>query len=59
MTTVKQAYEDAANVFEIYADDQIAAKRWQSTAKSKRECEIRAEIWREAAKELRNAVKND
>lgn len=59
MTTIKQAYEDAANVFDVYADDQIAARRWQATIKDRRECEIRATVWREAANELRNAVKDD
>jgi hypothetical protein len=44
---------DIAETFETLASDQLASKRWQSTAKEKRECDIRAEIWRDAAEMLR------
>lgn len=52
----RSAYEHAAKVFETYASDQIASKRFQRSAKAKRECDIRAEVWNDAAAELRKAV---
>jgi hypothetical protein len=53
---IADAYVSAAVVFETYASDQIAAKRFQSTKKAKAECDLRAEIWNAAATELREAV---
>jgi hypothetical protein len=44
---------EIANHFETLASDQLSSKRWQSTAKAKHECDIRAEIWRDAAEMLR------
>lgn len=44
---------DIADAFDLYASDQLAARRWQSTAKGKRECEIRADVWKDAAEILR------
>lgn len=44
---------DIADAFETYASDQIASKRWQTTQRAKRDCEVRAEIWRQAASDLR------
>ncbi|MFZ5692428.1 MAG: hypothetical protein ACOY5F_14360 [Pseudomonadota bacterium] len=55
-TIIRSAYLSAAQVFEVYASDQIGSKRFQSTAKAKRECDIRAEVWNDAASELRKAV---
>lgn len=53
---IAAAYEDAAKVFETYASDQIASKRFQSTKKAKAECDLRASIWNDAAAELRKAA---
>lgn len=48
--------EGIADAFELFASDQIACMRFQSTQKGKRECEIRAAIWREAADILRSTI---
>lgn len=53
---IARAYISAAEVFETYASDQIASKRFQSTARDKRDCDTRAAIWNDAAKELREAA---
>lgn len=53
---IAAAYIAAAEAFEVYASDQIASKRWQTTAQEKRDCDIRAGIWADAAKELREAA---
>ncbi len=45
--------KELAEAFDTYADDQIASMRWQSTQKSKRECEIRSAVWRDAANLVR------
>lgn len=53
---IRAAYTSAAEVFDTYAGDQIASKRWARSEKARRECDIRAEIWTDAASELRKAV---
>jgi hypothetical protein len=53
---IAEAYESAANVFETYASDQIASKRFQSTQKDKAHCDLRASVWTDAAAELRKAA---
>lgn len=53
---VSKAYVAAAEVFEIYASDQIASQRFQSAKRAKAGCVLRAEIWNDAAKELRAAA---
>ena len=45
---------DIAETFELFASDQIAAKRWQHTVKGKTECDTKAAVWRDAANILRN-----
>lgn len=45
---------DIAAHFEDLAADQIGMKRFQTTTRNKRECEIRAEVWRDAASILRD-----
>ena len=45
--------EDIAYAFDVFASDQIACQRFQTTQKGKRECKIRAEIWKDAAEILR------
>jgi hypothetical protein len=47
---------EIADHFDTLASDQTAAKRWQQTQKSKRECDIRAEVWRDAAEMLRSTT---
>jgi len=51
--TNKQLLDEMAYRFEVYASDQIACRRFHATAKAKRDCDIKAEIWRDAASELR------
>lgn len=51
---VRKHFNDYADVLDIYASDQIAALRWQKTAKSKREVEIRSEVYADIARELRS-----
>lgn len=53
---IAAAYIAAAQVFETYASDQLASKRFQSTAKDKAACDARAAIWTDAANELRKAA---
>lgn len=47
---------DIADTFDMFASDQIASKRWQTTQRERRECDIRADVWRDAANILRNVV---
>lgn len=47
---------ELAEIFKTYASDQIGSMRWQQSARAKRECEIRAEIWRAAENMLRNTI---
>lgn len=56
---IAAAYISAAETFEVYASDQIASKRFQRTARDKRDCDTRAGIWTDAAKELRAAAAKD
>ncbi|WNV09990.1 hypothetical protein [Tardiphaga sp. 709] len=56
---ISSAYIAAAEVFETYASDQIASKRFQSTKRGKDACDIRAEIWSDAASELRKAATSE
>lgn len=44
---------DIAEYFEMLASDQLASKRWQSTKRAKDECDIRAQVWSDAAATLR------
>lgn len=53
ITYTADSLTDIAEAFELYASDQIASKRWQTTQRAKRDCEIRAEVWRLAAADLR------
>lgn len=53
---IAKAYISAAEVFETYASDQIASKRMHRQKGRKHECDVRAEIWNDAAKELRKAA---
>lgn len=52
----KHPYISAAEVFERYASDQIASKRFQITTRQKRDCDTRAAVWTDAANELRKAA---
>jgi hypothetical protein len=54
--TIAKAYISAAEVFETYASDQIASKRFHSGKRGKEDCDLRAEIWKDAANELRRAA---
>lgn len=58
MATVeeKHPYVSAAEVFETYASDQIASKRFQNTKRAKQDCDLRAAVWTDAANELRKAA---
>lgn len=47
---------EIAEAFETFASDQIASKRFQQTAKAKAECEIRANVWNDAAQMLRETT---
>ncbi len=51
--TVK-SLDEIADYFSTLASDQIACMRWQSTKRAKHECEIKAEVWEDAAMLLRN-----
>lgn len=53
---IAAAYIAAAEVFEVYASDQIACKRFQTTQRGKADCDLRANIWTDAANELRGAA---
>jgi hypothetical protein len=46
--------EDIAQMFEMYASDQLAMKTRYRTQKEKREADIRAEVWKSAADDIRN-----
>lgn len=50
------AYISAAEVFEVYASDQLASRRFQSGKRAQHECAIRAAVWTDAAAELRKAA---
>lgn len=52
-TYTAASLEEIAEAFETYASDQIACKRWQQTARAKRDCDIRAAVWNDAASILR------
>lgn len=56
---IAAAYIAAAEVFEVYASDQIACKRFQTTQRGKADCDLRASIWTDAANELRTSAKQD
>lgn len=45
---------DIADAFQQFGNDQMAAKRFQRTAKARTECDIRADVWLDAAKMLRD-----
>lgn len=53
---IADAYVSAAQAFEQYASDQVASKRFQTTKKDKAECDLRAGVWIDAARELRSAA---
>lgn len=46
--------DEIAMYFEILASDQIACIRFQVTKKAKAECQLKADIWNEAACILKN-----
>jgi hypothetical protein len=49
--------EDLASGFEMFASDQRACMgRISKTQRAKRDCAIRAEVWEDAAKILRNTT---
>lgn len=48
--------EDIAEVFDTFATQQDAAMRWQTTARAKTECSIKAAAWRDAASIIRNTT---
>jgi hypothetical protein len=48
-----QTLEEIASYFDVLASDQVASKRWQSTKRDKTECDIRADVWKDAAEILR------
>lgn len=45
---------ELAEAFEIFASDQRGAIRWQTTQRAKRDCEIKAVVWTDAATIIRN-----
>lgn len=55
---IASAYTAAADVFETYASDQDASKRFFGK-RARTFCEIRAATWRDAAAELRKAALNE
>jgi hypothetical protein len=48
--------EDIAKAFELYASNERAKKRFQTTKRGKEDCETRAKVWKLAADDLRNTT---
>jgi len=49
---VAKAFVQLAQLMRVYADDQHGSMRWQSTARARRECEVRAEVYNSIADEI-------
>ena len=47
---------ELADMFDQFANDQIASIRWQSSKAAKNACQLRAEVWKDAATIVRNTV---
>ncbi len=48
-----------ADQFDLYGSDQIESQRLHKTRAEKRDCQVKAEIWADAANELRTALAQD
>lgn len=53
----KLLLEALSGRFRLYASDQIACKRWQSTKRDKATCDLKAEIWNDAANEIETVLR--
>ena len=47
---------EIADFFDTLASDQLGCVRFQRTQKAKRECEIKARVWNDAAELLRGTT---
>lgn len=49
---VRQLFESFAEILDVYADDQIACKRY-GTKRDQQHCDVRAKVYRGIATEIR------
>lgn len=56
MSNTATSLNDIADAFEQFGHDQMASKRFVKTAKGRTECDIRADVWLDAAKMLRDTT---
>lgn len=56
---LQDALNQLADYFETLASDQEASVRWQTKKRDKEDCVLRAQVWRDAASELRTAKFTD